>query len=314
MALGKFKTTIYIAIAANVLIACSKFVASFFTGSTAMLAEGIHSLIDTVNDLLLLFGIKRSGRPADRAHPFGYGREIYFWSFIVSLLMFALGGGFAIYEGIRSLKDPKIIADPVWNYGVLFAAMVFESTSLIFAFRNFRKIHPTGNILKNIIKSKDPASFAVLVEDSVAVAGLLIALFGVFLSTKLNIPYFDGGVSIVIGLLLFGVALFLARETKGLLMGETANPEILEKIETILKNHRGVKDYLFPKTVHLRPESILVVIELDFVDDLKLASVEQAISEIRKKIIQQCPRVTHVFFHGIEDSENNQAATKIDLE
>lgn len=312
---GKSKTTIYIAIAANVLIACSKFVASFFTGSTAMLAEGIHSLIDTVNDLLLLLGIRRSGRPADRAHPFGYGREIYFWSFIVSLLMFALGGGFAIYEGIRSLSDPKIIADPVWNYGVLLAAMLFEGTSLIVAFRNFRKIHPNGSILSNIIKSKDPASFTVMVEDSVAVTGLIIALVGVFLSTKLKIPYFDGGASIVIGLLLFGVAIFLARETKGLLIGETANPEILEKIETVLKDRREVADSLFPKTLHLGPESILVVIELNLTDDLKLASARKILTEIRKKIINECPRVTYVFFHGMEDTDKDKSTIKkINLE
>ncbi len=140
---AKSKTTIYIAIAANVLIACSKFVASFFTGSSAMLAEGIHSMIDTGNGLLLLMGIKRSGRPADKTHPFGYGREIYFWSFIVSLLIFALGGGFAIYEGVHSLKNPEPIAKPIWNYGVLLVAMLFEGSSLLVAHREFRKLHPT---------------------------------------------------------------------------------------------------------------------------------------------------------------------------
>lgn len=300
---AKSKTTIYIAVAANILIACSKFVASFFTGSSAMLAEGIHSMIDTGNGLLLLLGIKRSGRPADQAHPFGYGREIYFWSFIVSLLIFALGGGFAIYEGVHSLKNPEPIATPIWNYGVLLAAMVFEGSSLVVAYREFRSLHPTGNIISNIIKSKDPATFAILVEDSAAVAGLLIALLGVFVSTELNNPYFDGGASILIGLLLLAVASFLARETKGLLMGEPANPEILKRIADILKNHKGINRYQFPKSIHLGPESILVVIKLDIKKNLKFSSAKELLADIRQEIKHQCPKVTHVFFQGMESGE-----------
>lgn len=297
---AKSKTTIYIAIAANVLIACSKFVASFFTGSSAMLAEGIHSMIDTGNGMLLLLGIKRSGRAADKAHPFGYGREIYFWSFIVSLLIFALGGGFAIYEGVHSLINPEPIAKPIWNYGVLLAAMLFEGSSLFVAYREFRNLHPTGSILSNIIKSKDPATFAILIEDSAAVTGLMIALLGVFISTELNNPYFDGGASILIGLLLLAVASFLARETKGLLMGEPANPEILKRIEVILKDHKSVKRYALPKSIHLGPESILVVVELDLVDDLKFSSAKDLLSGIKKEIKQHCPRVTHVFFQSMD--------------
>lgn len=296
----KSKTTIYIAIAADILIACCKFTASFFTGSTAMFSEGIHSVTDTCNGFLLLLGIKRSARKADRAHPFGYGREIYFWSFIVSLMIFALGGGVAIYEGIRSLKNPEPIANPIWNYGVIIAAMLFEGTSLTVAFKSFKKLHPTGTILSNIIKSKDPATFSVLIEDSIAVTGLLIAFLGIFLSKEFNMPYLDGGASILIGLLLLAVAGFLARETKGLLMGETATPEIMKKIETVLKDHERITKYCYPQTVQLGPESIMVVIELELVENLKYNSAREILSKIRKQIILQCPGVTHVFFQGID--------------
>ncbi len=221
---GKSKISIYGAITANVLIAISKFLAAFFTGSSAMLAEGIHSVIDTGNGLLLLLGISRSSRTADESHPFGYGKEIYFWSFVVSILIFSLGGGFAIYEGVHTLGNPEDIENPVWNYSVLGAAMVFEGTSLIIAIREFRKSNPSGGLVSNIIKSKDPANFAVIIEDSAAVAGLLIALLGVFLSVQLENPYLDGVASLLIGAVLLGVATFLARETKNLLLGESARP------------------------------------------------------------------------------------------
>ncbi len=250
---GESKLAIYGAIAANTLIAISKFVASFFTGSSAMLAEGIHSLIDTGNGLLLLLGLKKSNKPADHAHPFGYGKEIYFWSFVVSILIFSLGGGFAIYEGIHALEDPKVIEDPTWNYWVLIAAIIFEGTSLIIAIKTFKKSNPTGRLIPNIIKSKDPANFAVIIEDTAAVTGLLIALIGIFLSQQLENPYLDGVSSLLIGVLLLVVATFLAHETKGLLLGESARPEVIAGIEKILSNNPEVKKWNFPKTMHFGP-------------------------------------------------------------
>lgn len=294
MATGS-KKAIYGAIVANTLIAISKFIAAIFTGSSAMLAEGIHSVIDTGNGLLLLLGIKRSGRDADKLHPFGYGKEIYFWSFVVSILIFALGGGFAIYEGIHALYDPEIIEDPIWNYAVLGAAILFEGTSLIIAIRQFNKSHTSGSLVSNIVKSKDPANFAVVIEDSAAVIGLVIALLGIFLSRALENPYLDGVASVLIGVLLLGVATFLARETKGLLLGESAGPEILEKIEKILESHEKVKSYQFPKTMHFGPDSILVVIELDLVDDLELNTAEDIMAHIREEIKSELPKVTQLF-------------------
>ena len=187
---GNSKIAIYGAIGANTLIAIGKFMAAFFTGSSAMLAEGIHSLVDTGNGLLLLLGIKRSKQEPDEMHPFGYGKEVYFWSFVVSILIFALGGGFAIYEGIHALQDPKIIEDPTWNYAVLFAALIFEGTALFLALKAFNKSRAaSGNLIKNIVQSKDAATFAVIIEDAAAVIGLSIALIGVFLSQQLQNPY-----------------------------------------------------------------------------------------------------------------------------
>ncbi|MEO6347485.1 MAG: cation diffusion facilitator family transporter, partial [Aquaticitalea sp.] len=180
------KISIYGAIAANLLIAVSKFVASFFTGSSAMLAEGIHSLVDTGNGFLLLLGIKKSKKVADKTHPFGYGKEEYFWSFIVSILIFALGGGFAIFEGVFALLHLELATGSLWNYVVIGVAILFEGTSLVIAIKHFKRPNTSDTtIIKSMIKSKNPASFAVIVEDSAAVMGLMIALLGIFLSQYL---------------------------------------------------------------------------------------------------------------------------------
>lgn len=294
---GDSKIAIYGAIVANVLIAISKFVASFFTGSAAMLAEGIHSLIDTGNGLLLLLGIKSSKKPADETHPFGYGKEVYFWSFVVSILIFSLGGGFAIYEGIHSLQNPEMIKKPLWNYIVLSAAIVFEGTSLIIAIKAFKKKNKTGSLIGNIIRSKDPSNFAIILEDSAAVIGLFIALTGVFLSSYLQNPKIDGISSLLIGVLLLVVATFLARETKGLLLGESARPEVIEGLEKILKAEKFVKGYNYPQTIHFGPDHILAVIEVDLEDDEELLHVEEVLESLETQIKEKYPEMQQVFIH-----------------
>ncbi|SDD94400.1 cation diffusion facilitator family transporter [Pricia antarctica] len=292
---GKSKISIYGAIVANILIAISKFIAVFFTGSSAMLAEGIHSVIDTGNGLLLLFGIKRSNRVADKNHPFGYGKEIYFWSFVVSILIFSLGGGFAIYEGIHSLGDPEVIENPVWNYAVLGAALLFEGTSLIVATREFRKSNPSGGLVTNIIKSKDPANFAVIIEDSAAVTGLLIALLGIFLSQQLQSPYLDGVASLLIGVLLLCVAVFLARETKGLLLGESAKSDIINAISSVLDRNKNIKHYAYPKTMHFGPDKILSVIEIELVEGINLSDAETMVKNVRAEIKRNIKQDIQIF-------------------
>lgn len=294
---GSSKISIYGAIAANLLIAISKFVASFFTGSSAMLAEGIHSVVDTGNGLLLLMGIKKSKQKPDKLHPFGYGKEVYFWSFVVSILIFSLGGGFAIYEGIHHLSHPASLEDPTWNYAVLGAAILFEGTSLVIAIKNFNKARErkSNNLIRNMIRSKDPTSFAVIIEDSAAVAGLIVALLGVFLTQQTQNPYIDGIASIVIGAILLLVATFLARESKGLLLGESAHPEVIKAVEDILNANQYVKDYALPQTMHFGPNKILLVVEVDLYEDLELVKAEKAVSNLRKKIIKEQPLIKEVY-------------------
>ena len=297
MAAGGSNIAIYGAIGANFLIAISKFIASFFTGSSAMLAEGIHSLVDTGNGLLLLLGIKRSKQKPDKAHPFGYGKEVYFWSFVVSILIFALGGGFAIYEGIHALQDPHVIEDPTWNYWVLGAAIAFEGVALYLALKTFNKsrANKSKNLIKNIMKSKDAATFAVIIEDTAAVTGLIVALIGVYLSQVLENPYLDGGASIVIGAILLSVATFLAVESKGLLLGESAHDEVIEDVEKIIKSNKYVKASNMPQTMHFGPDKILMIVELDLIEELELLEAEKIVDDLRKEIMKARPSIKDVY-------------------
>ncbi|WP_373056233.1 cation diffusion facilitator family transporter [Zunongwangia sp. H14] len=308
MAAGGSNIAIYGAIGANLLIAISKFTAAFFTGSSAMLAEGIHSLVDTGNGLLLLLGIKRSKQKPDKMHPFGYGKEVYFWSFVVSILIFALGGGFAIYEGIHALQEPTVIEDPTWNYIVLGAAILFEGTALFVALKTFNKSRAkSGNLISSIVRSKDAATFAVIIEDTAAVAGLSIALIGVFLSQQLQNPYIDGAASIVIGSLLLVVATFLAKESKGLLLGESAHPEVINEVEKIMQRNSNVKEWSLPQTMHFGPENILLVIEIDLIDDLELSQAEQTMESLRLEIKKKQPTITQVYIQTTEKVRNRIA-------
>jgi cation diffusion facilitator family transporter len=305
---GGSKFAIYSAIGANLLIAVGKFIAAFFTGSSAMLAEGIHSLVDTGNGLLLLLGIKRSQQEPDALHPFGYGQEVYFWSLVVSILIFALGGGFALYEGFHALQDPKVIEDPTWNYIVLIAAMMFEGTALYFALKVFNKSRKKSrNLITNIVQSKDAATFAVIIEDTAAVIGLSIALIGVFLSQQLNNPYMDGGASMLIGVLLLTVATFLAKESKGLLLGESANPDVLASINKIMLDNINVKDWGLPHTMHFGPNSILLVIEIDLVDNLELSQAEKIMEDLRAKIKLVQPKITQIYIQTTDKINSEEA-------
>ena len=295
MAAGGSNIAIYGAIGANLLIAVSKFVASFFTGSSAMLAEGIHSMVDTGNGLLLLLGIKRSKQKPDKLHPFGYGKEVYFWSFVVSILIFALGGGFAIYEGIHALQDPHVTEDPTWNYVVLIAAIAFEGTALVLALKTFNKSRSgSQNIIKSIVNSKDAATFAIIIEDTAAVVGLSVALLGVFLSQLLENPYLDGVASIIIGAILLVVASFLAKESKGLLLGESALPEVTDQVEKLMSDHPNVLEWSYPRTMHFGPDSILLAMEIDLKDDLALVEAEETVRQLEQQIKEQQPEIKQV--------------------
>jgi cation diffusion facilitator family transporter len=303
MSAGGSKVAIYAAIGANLAIATMKFVAAFFTGSAAMLSEGIHSAIDTANGLLLLYGIKRSKKEPDAKHPFGYGKEVYFWSFIVAIFIFALGGGLAIYEGIDHLRHPiHNLADTgidYWNYGVLIGAIVFESFSFWMAYREFRKAYPTG-FFSAISKSKDAATFAVMVEDTAALAGLVIALMGVTLADVTHNPVFDGAASIAIGLLLSAVALFLARETKGLLVGESAVPEEIDTVNQILSDYGQIKHYGNLRSMHLGPDNVLLAVDINFWDSTTAGEIEELVKEIEARIVAIHPHFKQIYLETID--------------
>ncbi len=299
MATGGSKMAIFASIAANLGIAVMKFIAAFFTGSSAMLSEGIHSIIDTTNGLLLLFGIKKSKVAPDTQHPFGHGKEIYFWSFVVAIFIFALGGGVALYEGFKHLFSHHTEIDhslkmKLWNYGVLIGAIAFEGGSLWIGWKEFRKTHPTG-IVKAMEDSKDAASVAVIIENVAAVIGLIIAMIGVSLMYYFNNPIFDALSSIAIGILLTYMAFFMAKETKHLLIGEAATDDDIKEIIDILKSYDEIEFFGNIKTMHMGPNDILVGANINFKDTLTIKQVEPIIEEIKKRIIEQNSDVQHIY-------------------
>lgn len=297
------KLAIYAAIVGNLLIAATKFTASFFTGSSAMLSEGIHSVVDTGNGLLILLGDARSRKPPDENHPFGHGRELYFWALIVALSIFAVGGGLSIYEGISHIRHPIEATSPTWNYAVLGIAMVFESISWWFGWKAFSKERNGKPILKTIHLSKDPTVFIVVLEDSTALLGLLIAFLGVFLGQYFDAPYFDGAASVLIGLLLCSVAFFLAAETKGLLIGEAVDKTTLAEIRRITQADDCVENVLSALTLHLGAHDILLTLELKFSPNISAANLRSAIRRIENEIQTKFPDITRVYFEAASLSE-----------
>jgi cation diffusion facilitator family transporter len=289
---------IYAAIAANLAIAIMKFTAAGFTGSSAMLSEGIHSLVDTGNGGLLLLGIRMSKKPADATHPFGYGKELYFWTLIVAMLIFGVGGGVSIYEGILHLLHPSPLEDPTWSYVVLGLAFVFEAIVFSIAFKQFQAIKGEQSTWQAIRTSKDPTTFTVLFEDAAAMLGLVAALAGIFLAHQFNNPYFDGAASIVIGLILASVAFFIGYESKGLLVGEGADPEILENIRRLAESDPDVQAVKRLLTMHFGPHTILLAMALKFRKHLSAPGLEQTVERLEKKIRKHHHDVKHIFIES----------------
>lgn len=298
MASGSTKA-VFGAIIANVLIAISKFVAAFFTGSSAMVSEGIHSLVDSTNGLLLLLGIKRSKKKATTEHAFGYGLEIYFWSFVVAIFVFALGGGVALYEGIHHLMEPKTAeGNPWWNIGVLIVAMLIEGSSLIYALKTFNAKNKSTGFIDSIRKSKDAATFSVIIEEIAALLGLFIALSGVVLVLLTGNIIFDALASIGIGILLCGVSIFMAVECKSLLVGESANPVELKQITDLLSTKDYLYDYSDPKTLHFGPDSILLAIDVDFKNGQLIEETEKYVSELESEIKVLNPKIDRIYIES----------------
>ena len=292
------KKVIYAALIGNTLISITKFAAAFMTGSSAMMSEGIHSLVDSGNQLLLLYGIKQAAKPADADFPFGYGKEVYFWSFVVAILIFALGGGISIYEGITHLSNPAPISNPMINYVVLGLAMIFEGAAWFFAFREFKKVKGKWGYFEAIQRAKDPSIFVVLFEDSAAMLGLTIAFAGVALSQATGILMFDSIASIIIGLILFGTAIWLAYETKGLLIGESANHATIKSIREILQSNADIEHVNEILTLHMGPDFILANISVDFEDSKTAGEIEDTVAGIDSLIKQQMPQIKRIFIEA----------------
>lgn len=289
------KTVIYAALAGNALIAVTKFVAAGMTGSSAMMSEGVHSLVDTGNQLLLLYGIRQAAKPATPDHPFGFGMRLYFWAFVVAILIFGLGAGISIYEGIQKIRDPHPMSDAWISYIVLTLGLLFEGTVWIVALRAFRTEKGDRGWIEAIRRSKDPTVFTVLFEDTAALLCLLTALLGIYLSEIIGLPVLDGVASVIIGIILAVTAAFLAFECQSLLTGEGVSRSVRQSIREIAARGSGVRQVNELLTMYFGPRDVLGTLSLDFADRLPAEDVQRTVTNIERIIKLAHPEVTRVF-------------------
>jgi cation diffusion facilitator family transporter len=289
------RLTVYAALAGNLLVAATKTVAATWTGSSAMLSEAVHSFVDTGNEILLLYGMRRSMRHADPEHPLGYGRELYFWSFIVALLIFALGAGVSIYQGSLHVRHPQPISRPLVSYVVFGLCFMFEGASWLVSLRQFKAAKGSLGYYEAFRRSKDPPSFMVLFEDSAALLGIAIATLGTFAATTLDAPAFDGIASILIGLVLAGTAALLARESKSLLIGERADRRLSASIMSITGNYGAIAHANGLITVQLAPNQIVAALSVTFVDDIRASAIEELVRKLELDIRRSHPEVVDLF-------------------
>ncbi|HEU0043875.1 cation diffusion facilitator family transporter [Sphingomonas sp.] len=286
---------LYGALAANLGIAIAKFVAAGITGSSSMLSEGFHSCVDSFNQVLLLYGQHRAKRPPDAVHPFGYGRELYFWAFVVALLIFAIGAGVSVYEGVHHIHNPEPLRDPTINYVVLAVAVVMEGTSWFIARREFDTARGELGWWQAVRQSKDPAGFMVLFEDSAALAGLVIAGVGVWASHRFDRPELDGYASIAIGAVLAIVAVFLAREAKGLLIGEPADATIIAQVHALVDGHPAIASVNHIRTIHTAPDRVFVAISADFHDAVTMGEGEAILKDLEGRLKAAVPVLSSIY-------------------
>jgi len=295
MAEHSSRTAVIAALAGNLLIALTKAIAAAVSGSSAMLSEAVHSVVDSGNEVLLLYGQHRAARPPDRLHPLGYGREIYFWSFVVALLIFAGGAGVSVYEGVKHIQHPQPMSNPLVNYAVYAASAVFEGISWYFGWSAFQRVRGGRTILSAVHASKDPPTFMVLFEDSAALVGLAIAAITTALSIHLHAEWIDGAGSICIGLVLAVIAVLLARESKDLLIGERARPELSDSIREIAAREPGVVAVEGILTSQLGPDEVIANVGLDFAEDLRTADIERIIGHLETELRKKHPDLFRVF-------------------
>ena len=292
------KKVIYAALIGNFLIAITKSAAAAYTNSSAMMSEAVHSIVDCGNQGLLLYGIKKSKRPADKAHPFGYGMELYFWTFVVAILIFAVGAGVSLYEGITKVITPHPVTDIYINYIVLGVAVIFEGGAWMIAYKEFKASQSDPSLIKSVLKSKDPTIFTVLFEDTAALLGLLVAMGGLYIGDLMGIPEMDGIASILIGVILASTAILLAYESKGLLLGEAASEKVVATVEEIANAKDEITAINETLTMHMGPQDVLLNLSLDFKDDISAAEVEQTVSEMEKEIKTRLPEINRIFIEA----------------
>jgi cation diffusion facilitator family transporter len=285
--------SVYSALAANIFIAIIKFISGSISNSTAMISEGIHSLVDSINEVLLLFGIRQSLKPADVLRPFGYGRELFFWAFIVSMLIFGFGGGVSNYQGITHIIHPEPLGDPFWNYIVLFASIIFEGTSFAIAVTEIKKLNSSISWWQAIKESKDPSRFVILIEDGAAVCGLLIVLVCVFVGHQFDIPYLDGVGSLLVGLLLVGVSLVAARESRSLLMGESISDKTRKKVVLIVEADPAVVKLVRQYSMYVSADSALLMLDIQF-KPINNKELRDAFKRIRHSIKIEFKAIRHI--------------------
>ena len=292
--------TLVIALLANLGIAASKFVAAMITGSSAMLTEGVHSVVDSTNQLLLMWGRHAARKPPDKLHPFGYGRELYFWSFVVAVLVFSLGAGVSVYEGIIHIMHPEPAVSPLIAYAVLLIAFLLEGWSTLEAYRDFNEARGDLGWFQAILQSKDPPSFIVLLENGAAMAGIIAAAIGLLLSQLTHDPFYDGAASIVIGVILGFTAALLAYESKGLLIGEAADPELVRNLHELAGSMPGVVGVGHVLTVHSSPDQITVMMNVDFDDDIRARDVENVVCRVEEEARHRWPQVRRLFVRPMQ--------------
>lgn len=312
MADKESKRVVYVALIANVAVAICKYVAAAATGSSAMLAEAFHSTADSGNELLLLLGMKRSSRPPDQLHPYGYGKELYFYSLLVAVYIFGVGGGLAVHQGISHLRNPQLTQHPLWNYAVLLLGGCFE----LYSWRvSYRELHARKaadeSLWEEIIGSKDPTVFIVFLEDSAGLIGAALAFLGIFLSRLVHNPYLDPIASIAIGLVLAGVAVILGRECGALLVGERTNRSTMKKVKEIIDADDSVERAGNLLTMQLGPNQVLLTVEIRFRRDLDLPQLESCIDRIERNIRQAEPSIQRIFIEAEsfrQDSDTSSQA------
>lgn len=288
-------TVVVVSLIGDLLVASTKAGAAVFTGSAAMASEAIHSFVDATNEILLLYGIRQAKRPPDDEHPIGYGREIYFWSFMVALLIFSWGACFSFYQGVQHIRHPHPIETPIVNYIVLAFSLLFDGASWVYAFRQFRRLKGPLGFIKAFELSKDPPSFMTLVEDSAAVIGVIIAALGIFLSVQTGRAEYDGAASICIGAMLGLMSLFLARESKSLLIGEQGYRKVRESILHAANSEPDIEQANGVITVQLAPEQIVAMLSVEFKDDLRTAAIEKQVAALEERVCRENPQVTALF-------------------